>query len=79
MTIVSVEEDYLIFERGGTPHVGELGHGLKTPVSINVAIWCVMYCPFQWDVAMVILGVLLGLVKNDGRHEAFPIRSGKDK
>ena len=79
MTIVSTKEKYLIFERGGTAYVRELGHGLKRPVSIHVAIWCVMDCPVQWDVVMDILGVLLGLVNNDGRHEAFPISSGKYK
>ena len=79
MTIVSIEEEYLIFDRGGTAYVVELGHGLKPPVYIHVAIWYVMDCPVQWDVVMEILGVLLGLVKNDGRHEALPISSGKDK
>ena len=79
MTIVSIEEEYLIVDRGGTAYVGELGHDIKPPVSIHIARWCVMDCPVQWDVVMEILGVLLGLVKNDGRHEAFPIRSGKDK
>ena len=79
MTIVSIEEEYLIVDRVGTAYVGELGHGIKPPVSIHIARWCVMDCPVQWDVVMEILGVLLGLVKNDGRHEEFPIRSGKDK
>ena len=79
MTIVSIEEEYLIFDRRGTVYIGELGHGLKPPVSIHVARWCVMDCPFQWDVVMEILGVLLGLVKNYGRHEAFPTSSGKEK
>ena len=31
--------------------------------------------PVKWDVVMKILGVLLGLVNNDGRHEALPICS----
>ena len=79
MTIVSIEEEYLIVDRGGTVYVGELGHDLKPPVSIHVARWCVMDCPVQWDVVMEILGVLLGLANNDGRHEALPISSGKDK
>ena len=79
MTIVSTEEEYLIVDRVGTAYVGELGHGIKTPDYIHVARWCVMDCPAQWDVLMEILGVLLGLVKDDGRHEALPIRSGKDK
>ena len=33
----------------------------------------------QWDIIVDILVVLLGLVQNDGWHEAFPIISGKDK
>ena len=77
ITIVSWEEEYLIVDRGGTAYVGELGHGLKTPVSIHVAILCVMDCPVQWDVVMEIFGLLLGLVNNDGRHEALPISSVK--
>ena len=68
MTIVSVKEEYLIVDRGGTTYVGELGHGLMPPVSIHVAIWCVMDCPVRWGVVIEILGVLLGLVKNDWRH-----------
>ena len=79
MTIMSFEEDYLIVYRGGATCVGELGHGLKPPISINLSIWCVMEFPIQWDVVMEILGVLLGLVKNYERHEAFHISSGKEK
>ena len=79
MTIVSIKEEYLIFNRGGATSVGELVHSLNPPVSIHVARWCVMDFPVQWDVVMEILGVLLGLVNNDGRHEVFPISSGKDK
>ena len=75
MTIVSIEEEYLIVDRGGTTYVGELVHGLKPLVYIHVARWCVMDCPVQWDVLMDILGVLLGLVTNNMRHEVFPIRS----
>ena len=78
-TIVPIEEDYIIVHRGGTAYVRELGHGLKPPVSIHVSIWCVMDCPVQWGVVMEILGVLLALVNNDGRHESLPISSGKDK
>ena len=37
MTIVSIEEEYLIVDKGGTAYVGELGHGLKPPVSILLA------------------------------------------
>ena len=79
MTIVSIEEEYLIVYRGSTAYIGELGHGLKPPISIHEAVWCVMDCPVQWDFMMDILGVLLVLVNNDGRHEALPISSGKDK
>ena len=79
MTIVSIKEEYLIFDRGGAAYVGELGHSLKPLVSFHVARWCMMDCPFQWDVVMEILVVLLGLVKNDGRHKTLPIISGKDK
>ena len=79
ITIVSIEEEYLNVYRGGTTYVIELVHGLKPPVSIHVARRCVMDCPVQWDVVMEILGLLLGLVNNDGRHEALPISSDKDK
>ena len=60
MTIVSIEEEYLVVDRGGTTYVVELGHGLKPQVSIHVSRWWVMDCPVQWDVVMEILGVLLG-------------------
>ena len=79
MNIVSIEEEYLIVDRGGTLYDGELGHGLKPHVSIHVSRWCVMEFSVQWDVVMDILGVFLGLVKNDGGHEEFTIISGKDK
>ena len=74
---VSIKEEYLIVDRGGTTYVGELDYGLKPPVSIQVSRWCVMDCPIQWDVVMEVLGVLLGLEKNDGRHESVPISLGK--
>ena len=76
---MSIEEEYLIFDRGGTAYVGELGHCLNPPVSIHETRWCVMDCPVQWDVVMEIFGVLLVLVNNDVRHEALPISSGKYK
>ena len=69
----------MIISGGGTAYVGELVHVLKPPASIHVAIWCVMYCPVQWDVVMEILGVILGLVNNYGRHEALSIILGKDE
>ena len=52
MTIVSIEEEYLIVDRGGAIYVGELGHDLKPPVSIHVSRWCGIDCSFQWDVVM---------------------------
>ena len=73
MTILSTKEDYLIVDRGGGVSVGELGDDLNLPVSIHVSRWCVVNCPVQWDVVMDILGVLIGFVKNYGRHEVFPI------
>ena len=70
MTIVSIKEEYLIVDREGATYVGELVHSLQPPVYIHVARWCVMYCPLQWEVVMDILVLPLGLVNNDGRHEA---------
>ena len=72
---MSIKEDYLIVDMGGGVSVGELVHGLNLPVSIHVYRWCVVDCPVQWDVVMEILGLLFGLVNNDGSHEAFPISS----
>ena len=79
MTIVSIEEEYLIVDRGGAAYVGELDHGLKPHICIHVSRWYVMDCPVQWDVVIEILGLLLGLVNNNGTHESFPISLGKDK
>ena len=79
MTIFSFQEDCMIVDRGGAAYVGELVHSLKSPVSIHVSIWCVIDCPVQWDVVMDILGILLGLVNNYRRHEAFIISLVKDK
>ena len=75
VTLFSIEEETLIFDRGGYAYVVEFGHGLKTPVSIHVSIWCVVYCIVQWYIAMDIMGVLLGLENNYWMHEAFPISS----
>ena len=36
--IVSIKEEYLIVDSGGAEFVGELGHGLNSPVSIHVSI-----------------------------------------
>ena len=70
---MSIEEKYLVVERGGATYFGELGHGFKPPISIHIPRWCVMDRPVQWYVELDILGVLLGLVHNDGRNEAFTI------
>ena len=64
----------MIVDRGGAAYVGKLGHGLKPPVSIHAYRCCETECPLQWDVVMDILVSLLGLVNNDGSHEAFTIR-----
>ena len=69
----------MIVDSVGAAYVGELDHGLKPPFYIHVDRWCVMNCPVQWGVVMDIFGVLLGSVNNNGRHEAYPIISGKDK
>ena len=75
MIIVFIKEDYLIVESRGAAYVGELSHGLKPPISIHVARWCVMEFPVQWGVVMEILVVLIGFANNDGRHKAFTISS----
>ena len=75
MIIMSIKEEYLIFDRVYAAYVGELGHGLKPPVCIHVARWCVMDCPVQWGFVMEILGLILVLMKSDRRHEALPISS----
>ena len=79
VTVMSIKEKYLIFDRGGTIYVVELGHGFKIPVSIHTPIWCVMDCLVYWDVEVEILRLILGLVQNDGGHKAFPTRPGKDR
>ena len=55
VTIVTIEEEYMIFDRRGAAYVVEFRHGLKPPISVHVAILCVMECPFKWDVVMEIL------------------------
>ena len=76
---MSIGKNDLIVDMEGNTYVGKLGRGFKTTVSIHIPIWCVMDCPVQWYFEVEILGVLLCLVHNNGRHEAFPIGSGKDK
>ena len=73
MTIVSIKKEYIIVDRGGAAYVVELCCGIKPPVSIHVSRWFVMDFLVQWDVVMEILGVLLGLANNEGRHEALTI------
>ena len=73
VTFVSIKEEYLIVERVGATYFMELVHGLNTPISIHIARWSVMEFPVQWDVVKDILGVLLVLVNNYGRHAALPI------
>ena len=76
---MSIKEQYLIFDRGGSAYVLELGHELYLPVYIHITIWCVMDFPVQWDIEVEILGVLFVLMHNDGWNEALPIRLVKDK
>ena len=69
VAVMSIGENYLIFDRGGTTYIGELGRGFKPPVSLYIPIWCVMECPVQLDVEVNICRVLLVLVHNDGWNE----------
>ena len=64
---------------GSAAYIGKLGYGFKPTVSVNITRWCIPDSPFQWDFEVDILGVILGLVNNDGWHEALPIIVGKDK
>ena len=79
LAVMSFKEKYLIFDRVGATYVGELGHVFEQPFSVHIPRWCVVYCTFQWDVEVEILGLILDLVHNDGLHEAFPIGSVKYK
>ena len=76
---MSIQEKYLIVDRGGATYIGKLGHGFKPSFSIKITIWCVVDCPFQWDLEVEILVVLIGLVHKNKWHESLPINSGKDK
>ena len=73
------QRKYIIVDRRGPTYVGELGNVFKLPISIHIPIWCVMDSPVQWDFEVEILLVLLGLVHNDGWHEALPTSWGKYK
>ena len=79
VAVMSINENYLVVDRVGAVYVGELGHGFKPPKYIHIPRWCLMEFPVQWDLEVDILGLLLGLVKNYGWHEALPIGSGKEK
>ena len=79
VAVISIEDNYLIFYREGAAYVGELGHGFNPPASIHISRWCVMDFPDQWNVEVGIFGVLLGLVINNGWHEALIIGLVKDK
>ena len=76
---MSIKEQYLIFDRGGSVYVGELGHGFKASVSIHITGWYVMDYPVKWGNIEEILVVLPVFVRNDGWHEALPVSLGKDK
>ena len=76
---MSIKENYLIVDIGGAEFVGELGHRFKPPVYFHITIWCVMEYTVQWRVEVDIFGVLLGLVQNDGWHEALPIGLVKNR
>ena len=70
-TIVSTEEEYIIFDRGGAVYAGEIDHGLNPPVSIHVPRWCVMDCPVQLDIVMEIMGVR-GKFRQKNQCPVFP-------
>ena len=71
---MSIGKEYIIVDGGGTIYVGKSGDGLKTLVYIHVNRFFMIDCPVQWCVVMEIFGLIPGLVNNDERHEAFPIR-----
>ena len=79
MTVISIGEKYLIVDRGGATYIGKFGHGFKPSFSIHITRWCVVDSPVQWDLEVEILVVLLGLVQNDGWHEALTVSLGKYK
>ena len=60
MTIVYIEEKYLIVDRGGGTYVGELVNGFKPHIPLYTTRWFVMDCLVQWDAELEILLVLLG-------------------
>ena len=62
---MSIEENYLVVDRGCAAYFVELGHGFKPPASINISRWCVVYFTVQWYVEVEIFKLLLGLVHND--------------
>ena len=74
---MSTKEKYLIVDRVRTIYVGGLDYWFKPHVFIHIHRWCVMDCTVQRYVEVDILGVLLGLVHNDGWHKEYPIVLGK--
>ena len=79
MIVVSIKEQSLIVDRGGAAYVGELGRGFYPSISIHITRRCVMDYPFQWEIMVEILELLLGLVHNYGWREEFSIILGKYK
>ena len=79
MAVMSIKENYLIFDREGSTYIGELGRVFKPSVSIHIPRSCVMKFPVQWGVEVKISGLLLFLVHNYRQHEDFPIVSSKEK
>ena len=75
--VMFTKANYLIVDSGGAAYSGELVHGFKSPISIHIYVWCVVYYPVQWAVDVGILIVFLFLVNSYGWCEAFTIGSGK--
>ena len=63
---MSIEENYLIFDRGGAAYVVELGRGFNPPISIHIPVYFVVEYLVHWDDEVDILGVFLCLVDNYG-------------
>ena len=36
--VISIEENFLVVDKGGAAYVGELGHGFNPPVTIHISI-----------------------------------------
>ena len=50
VSVISIEEDCFIVDRGYAVYIGELGHVFKPPVSIHIPRWSVMECPVQCNI-----------------------------